>query len=185
MWRLCASLRLPNRLCSPCVRPSACFHPTIHSPPLHPSTLASPQVYRVRGSEEEGGVLNVSAACNTLNLVLRDEGLMKFVKVGGLTLAARASGCCKRCLGLTCVFVCGGTRCTMGNGLGWGSVWCGARVGGGFRQRVMSFRRGTGRGAVGAHPCPMHHTALHYAVDVVCPLPTFQQLCALEHPACT
>ncbi len=29
---------------------------------------------------EESGVLNVNAAANTLNLVLRDEGLMRFVK---------------------------------------------------------------------------------------------------------
>jgi hypothetical protein len=29
---------------------------------------------------EESGVLNLSAAPNSLNLVLRDEGLMKFVK---------------------------------------------------------------------------------------------------------
>jgi hypothetical protein len=29
---------------------------------------------------EDSGVLNVSAANNSLNLVLRDEGLMKFVK---------------------------------------------------------------------------------------------------------
>ncbi|GAX82106.1 hypothetical protein CEUSTIGMA_g9534.t1 [Chlamydomonas eustigma] len=34
--------------------------------------------YRVQG--DESGVLNVSAAANSLNLVLRDEGLMKFVK---------------------------------------------------------------------------------------------------------
>lgn len=30
---------------------------------------------------EESGVLNVSAAFNSLNLVMRDEGLMKFIKV--------------------------------------------------------------------------------------------------------
>jgi hypothetical protein len=35
---------------------------------------------------EDSGVLNVSAASNSLNLVLRDEGLMKFVKVGALDL---------------------------------------------------------------------------------------------------
>ena len=29
---------------------------------------------------EDSGVLNVSAAHNSLNLVLRDEGLMRFVK---------------------------------------------------------------------------------------------------------
>mmetsp|Transcript_31041 Transcript_31041/g.68891 ORF Transcript_31041/g.68891 Transcript_31041/m.68891 type:complete len:719 (-) Transcript_31041:853-3009(-) len=34
--------------------------------------------YRVE--QDESGVLNVSAAANSLNLVLRDEGLMKFVK---------------------------------------------------------------------------------------------------------
>ena len=33
-----------------------------------------------RQSDEESGVLNVSAASNSLNLVLRDEGLMRFVK---------------------------------------------------------------------------------------------------------
>ena len=37
------------------------------------------EVYRA-AAEDESGVLNVSAASNTLNLVLRDEGLMRFVK---------------------------------------------------------------------------------------------------------
>uniref|UniRef100_A0A7S3R425 Fe2OG dioxygenase domain-containing protein n=1 Tax=Dunaliella tertiolecta TaxID=3047 RepID=A0A7S3R425_DUNTE len=39
---------------------------------------AAEEVYRQ--DTEESGVLNVSAAFNSLNLVLRDEGLMKFVK---------------------------------------------------------------------------------------------------------
>ncbi|EFJ40470.1 hypothetical protein VOLCADRAFT_108132 [Volvox carteri f. nagariensis] len=38
------------------------------------------EVYRVNADSEESGVLNVNAAANTLNLVLRDEGLMRFVK---------------------------------------------------------------------------------------------------------
>ncbi|GMH35924.1 hypothetical protein BSKO_03792 [Bryopsis sp. KO-2023] len=38
-------------------------------------------VYRLE--EDEGGVLSVSPACNTLNLVLRDRGLMRFVKYVG------------------------------------------------------------------------------------------------------
>ncbi|KAG2489088.1 hypothetical protein HYH03_012314 [Edaphochlamys debaryana] len=38
------------------------------------------EVYRVNADAEESGVLNVNAAANTLNLVLRDEGLMRFVK---------------------------------------------------------------------------------------------------------
>ncbi|KXZ49624.1 hypothetical protein GPECTOR_20g481 [Gonium pectorale] len=38
------------------------------------------EVYRVNADSEESGVLNVNAASNTLNLVLRDEGLMRFVK---------------------------------------------------------------------------------------------------------
>lgn len=37
------------------------------------------EVYR-RDDEQESGVLNVSAASNVLSLVLRDEGLMRFVK---------------------------------------------------------------------------------------------------------
>jgi prolyl 3-hydroxylase /prolyl 3,4-dihydroxylase len=37
------------------------------------------EVYRA-GADDETGVLNVSAASNSLNLVLRDEGLMRFVK---------------------------------------------------------------------------------------------------------
>jgi len=36
------------------------------------------EVYR--GGDDDTGVLNVSPASNTLNLVLRDEGLMRFVK---------------------------------------------------------------------------------------------------------
>ncbi|KDD72488.1 hypothetical protein H632_c3282p0, partial [Helicosporidium sp. ATCC 50920] len=44
-------------------------------------------VYRA-GDEDESGVLNVSPACNTLSLVLRDEGLMRFVKF----VSARAPG---------------------------------------------------------------------------------------------
>lgn len=34
----------------------------------------------MRRSKDDSGVLNVSAAPNSLNLVLRDEGLMRFVK---------------------------------------------------------------------------------------------------------
>ena len=34
----------------------------------------------MQNEDEESGVLNVSPAANTLSLVLRDEGLMKFVK---------------------------------------------------------------------------------------------------------
>jgi Rps23 Pro-64 3,4-dihydroxylase Tpa1-like proline 4-hydroxylase len=37
------------------------------------------EVYR-GGGDDEGGVLNVAPAPNSLNLVLRDEGLMRFVK---------------------------------------------------------------------------------------------------------
>jgi hypothetical protein len=33
-----------------------------------------------RSNEDDSGVINVSAACNSLNLLMRDEGLMKFVK---------------------------------------------------------------------------------------------------------
>jgi prolyl 3-hydroxylase /prolyl 3,4-dihydroxylase len=40
---------------------------------------AAAEVYR-RDDGEETGVLNVNAAQNSLNLILRDEGLMKFVK---------------------------------------------------------------------------------------------------------
>jgi hypothetical protein len=34
----------------------------------------------VQAQDDETGVLNLSPAANTLNLVLRDEGLMRFVK---------------------------------------------------------------------------------------------------------
>ena len=37
------------------------------------------EIYRA-GADDESGVLNVSASSNSLNLVLRDEGLMRFVK---------------------------------------------------------------------------------------------------------
>lgn len=43
---------------------------------------AASEVYR-RDDGEDSGVLNVSAAANSLNLVLRDEGLLKFVKFVG------------------------------------------------------------------------------------------------------
>lgn len=42
-------------------------------------SIAAAEVYR-RDDGEETGVLNVNAAHNSLNLILRDEGLMKFVK---------------------------------------------------------------------------------------------------------
>lgn len=45
--------------------------------------LAIPQ------DKDESGVLNVSAASNSLNLVLRDEGLMKFVKYVGAQVCCR------------------------------------------------------------------------------------------------
>lgn len=35
-------------------------------------------VYKI--DEDDGGVLSISPACNSLNIVLRDEGLMRFVK---------------------------------------------------------------------------------------------------------
>lgn len=38
-------------------------------------------VYKI--DEDDGGVLSISPACNTLNIVLRDEGLMRFVKYVG------------------------------------------------------------------------------------------------------
>jgi len=40
---------------------------------------APAEVYRA-AADEDSGVLNVGAAANCLNLVLRDEGLMRFVK---------------------------------------------------------------------------------------------------------
>ncbi|GAB4821858.1 hypothetical protein N2152v2_008904 [Parachlorella kessleri] len=43
------------------------------------STVEAAEAYR-SVDDDETGVLNVSAAFNSLNLVLRDEGLMKFVK---------------------------------------------------------------------------------------------------------
>lgn len=46
--------------------------------PMH--TLPQKQLLPPQAEEEESGVLNVSPAANTLSLVLRDEGLMKFVK---------------------------------------------------------------------------------------------------------
>ncbi len=33
-----------------------------------------------RSNDDDSGVINVSAASNSLNLLMRDEGLMKFVK---------------------------------------------------------------------------------------------------------
>jgi len=65
---------------------------------------------------EESGVLNVSAAFNSLNLVMRDEGLMKFIKVRLMpsrmlcilrtrvfgTLCLRLSWC--MCILRTCLF---------------------------------------------------------------------------------
>lgn len=42
-----------------------------------------------QAQDDESGVLNVSPAANTLNLVLRDEGLMRFVKY--LSAAAPSS----------------------------------------------------------------------------------------------
>ncbi len=63
---------------------------------------AAEEVYRVGADGEESGVLNVSAAPNTLNLVLRDEGLMKFVKVRpGPLLAARRGHAYRRCTSIT------------------------------------------------------------------------------------
>lgn len=46
------------------------------------------EVYRGGGDEEGGGVLNVGPSFNCLSLVLRDEGLMRFVKY----LSAQAPG---------------------------------------------------------------------------------------------
>ncbi|KAL4426531.1 hypothetical protein ABPG77_008389 [Micractinium sp. CCAP 211/92] len=46
------------------------------------------EVYKA-AQDDESGVLNVSPAANTLNLVLRDEGLMRFVKY--LSVAAPSS----------------------------------------------------------------------------------------------
>lgn len=43
----------------------------------------------MQAQDDESGVLNVSPAANTLNLVLRDEGLMRFVKY--LSVAAPSS----------------------------------------------------------------------------------------------
>lgn len=55
--------------------------PSPHCTATHCTALYCPtQVYRTK-VDDESGVLNVSAAANCLNLVLRDEGLMKFVKV--------------------------------------------------------------------------------------------------------
>jgi hypothetical protein len=42
--------------------------------------LDVPPPLQARDDGDETGVLNVSPANNTLNLVLRDEGLMRFVK---------------------------------------------------------------------------------------------------------
>jgi hypothetical protein len=42
--------------------------------------LDAPSPLQARDDGDETGVLNVSPANNTLNLVLRDEGLMRFVK---------------------------------------------------------------------------------------------------------
>lgn len=46
--------------------------------PSNPSRFPSPPA--TQAQDDESGVLNVSPAANTLNLVLRDEGLMRFVK---------------------------------------------------------------------------------------------------------
>ncbi|CAD7703036.1 unnamed protein product [Ostreobium quekettii] len=40
----------------------------------------APEVYKVDDGDESSGVLNISAVSNTLSLVLRDTGLMRFVK---------------------------------------------------------------------------------------------------------
>lgn len=56
---------------------------------LHPSpggyccNIQLLQTHPHRQDTEESGVLNVSAAFNSLNLVMRDEGLMKFIKYLG------------------------------------------------------------------------------------------------------
>ena len=42
--------------------------------------MSSLPLLNQNAESEESGVLNVSAMANSLNLVLRDEGLMKFVK---------------------------------------------------------------------------------------------------------
>jgi hypothetical protein len=43
---------------------------------------ATAEVYKATGDDEEGegDLLSVQAGCNVLNIVMRDEGVMKFVK---------------------------------------------------------------------------------------------------------
>lgn len=54
-----------------------------------PAELDCPMPPGRQAQDDESGVLNVSPAANTLNLVLRDEGLMRFVKY--LSAAAPSS----------------------------------------------------------------------------------------------
>ncbi len=65
------------------------FHDTSRPSPLIPATSFLPTLRPLQAQDDETGVLNVSPAANTLNLVLRDEGLMKFVKY--LSAAAPSS----------------------------------------------------------------------------------------------
>ena len=41
---------------------------------------ATAEVYKAEGDDEDGDLLSVQAGCNVLNIVMRDQGVMKFVK---------------------------------------------------------------------------------------------------------
>jgi hypothetical protein len=61
---------------------------------------AAAAVYRAR--DDDGGVINVPPAANSLNLLLRDAGLMRFVKfVGAGRCGSRGAG--EGCLQAGCV----------------------------------------------------------------------------------
>ena len=65
------------------------YHQYILFSPLTSAISSLPTTRPPQAQDDETGVLNVSPAANTLNLVLRDEGLMKFVKY--LSAAAPSS----------------------------------------------------------------------------------------------